>query len=95
MNVAQRLPTSDIPIRVFGFLKRYPRFVYLGTEDRMFRHASQTEIKLILRNMVRVGMLEVVESPTRFIEPGTQFRLSAGWCNGVYMDISNQLVLRL
>jgi hypothetical protein len=61
----------------------------------MFRHASQREIKLILRNMVRIGMLEVVESPSRFIEPGTQFRLTNSWNNGVYMDIQNQLELRL
>jgi hypothetical protein len=93
-NFAVREP-SDIPVELFGHLQRFNRYTYLGNDDDSFKPVGHTQIKLILRNMVRVGILEVISSPSQFIERGTRFRLTKEWKNGVYMEIQNQLVLRL
>jgi hypothetical protein len=84
-NFAIRQP-HDVPVELFGHLQRFNRFMYLGNDDQTFRPVSHTELKLILRNMVRVGMLEVTKSPSRFIERGTCFRLTKAWKKAIYID---------
>ena len=87
--------SSDVPVELFGHLQRFNRYVYLGKDDDSFKPVSHTQIKLILRNMVRVGILEVLESPSPFIERGTKFRLAKDWKKGIYIETTPQMVLHL
>lgn len=95
-TIANRRP-HDVPVEIFGNLQRFNRFMFIEDDDRRFEPVSQTQIKLILRNMVRVGMLEVLQSPSRFIETGTCFRLTKPWVKGIYIDREHdrQYVLNL